>query len=416
VVSDAERSEAKGADRPAALRYGPSGGPTARLATPNGLVRGAGSMPSRFRADVLPCGDHQRVPDVLFAPYLALSESVEVGPWHLLPFKTLDAADVVPNGLRRPVERLVDAYRVDSGAGGSLGAIVFPIGGQVGTAFDRSSMPLLGHALLAGTVANNPLMTLPEAEQSPNAGHAIATAENAAVFGHPVANGDSYVVETGVLARVLAYRSAPADEPLPKVEPPVELPKPIFGGFDEEVATAAHAALNANDPSGRRLHRALDWYRIALSNAESVTLDVRVGAARSALEVLTDAGDSTRRLVRAYGKLVRDAATGEQTYPDVFWANGPVQLTPDEWWMTRLCELRNAIVHGDEVPGELWQHDAHHHLSHIHDRLIGALKAVVADHAGDALLRLSRSDRVFPRIAEELAERLRHEESTPDDA
>lgn len=215
---------------------------------------------------------------------------------------------------------------------------------------------------------------------------------------------------------MLAYRSAPADEPLPKVEPPVELPKPIFGGFDEEVATAAHAALNANDPAGRRLHRALDWYRIALSNAESVTLDVRVGAARSALEVLTDAGESTKRLVRAYGKLVRDAATGQRTYPDVFWANGPVQLTPDEWWMTRLCELRNAIVHGDEVAAELWQHDAHHQLNHIHDRLIGALKAVVADHAGDPLLRLSRSDRVFPRIAQELAERLRRAEGAPDDA
>lgn len=355
------------------------------------------------------------MPDALFAPYLALSESVQVGPWRLVPFKSLGVAGAIPEGLRRPVERLVDAYRIDDGAGRPVGAIVFPASGQVGTAFDRASMSRLGHALLAGTIADNPLMTLPKSEQSSNTGHAIATSENAALFGHPLIDGDSYAVKIGVLARVLAYRHASGDESLPKVEPPVELPRPIFGGFDEEIAAAAHDALGSSAPPGRRLHRALDWYRIALSNAESVTLDVRVGAARSALELLTHAGDTTKRLVRAYGKLLHDARTGQQTYPDVFWANGPAQLTPDEWWMTRLCALRNAIVHGDEVPGELWEHEGHHQLHHIHDRLIGALKTVVAAHAGDELLCVSRSDRAFRRIAQDLAEGSPYEGGASDD-
>jgi hypothetical protein len=118
---------------------------------------------------------------------------------------------------------------------------------------------------------------------------------------------------------------------------------------------------------------------MALSSSEAVTLDVRIGAARSALEVLTDAGDETRRLVRAYGNLLREDGTAEATREDVFWAKGSVALTSGEWWITRLCELRNAIVQGDEVPDDLWRHEGHHHLLHLHDRLIGALPVAVTE-------------------------------------
>ena len=96
---------------------------------------------------------------------------------------------------------------------------------------------------------------------------------------------------------------------------------------------------------------------------------------------------------------MRTDDTRERSHDDVFWARGPVQLTSDEWWLTRLSELRNAIVHGDVVTDDLWQHEGHHQLNQIHDRLIGLLKRVVADHAGDELLRLTISDRLFPRIA-----------------
>jgi hypothetical protein len=268
-----------------------------------------------------------------------------------------------------------------------LGAVAFPDGGHVGAPFAQSAMGTLGHALLAGVVAGNSPMAVSEEDEEPNAGWAIATTENALLYGHPVGQGDTYAIETGVLVRTTAIRHAPGKEALPKVEPPVELPRPLFCSFDEELAHATHAAMRGLAGAARRLRRALDWYRLALSNAEAVALDVRVGAARSALEALTGAGEETKRLVRAYGRLVRDDDTREATYNDVFWAKGSVQLTPDEWWITRLCALRNAIVHGDEVPDELWQHEAQHQLNHIHDRLIAALRVYVAAAAGRSAFR-----------------------------
>ncbi len=222
------------------------------------------------------------------------------------------------------------------------------------------------------------------------------------LHGHLIGDGRSYSTETGVLLRVADLRHAPEDQPLPAVAPPVELPRPMFGGFDEEIADITHAVLVGGDSGARRLQRALDWYRIALSNAEAVTPDVRVGAARSAFELLTGAGDATKKVVRAVGRLFREADTAETLRESVFW-NGPVSLTPDEWWFARLSELRNAIVHGDDVPDDLWVHEDHHHIDHIHDALVRALRITTADRAGDPLLRRSRRDRILPRISQQTA-------------
>ena len=97
---------------------------------------------------------------------------------------------------------------------------------------------------------------------------------------------------------------------------------------------------------------------------------------RSAVEILTGSGDETRGLVRAYGRLMRDEDSEEVTYADVFWANGPVQLTNDEWWMTRLCQLRNVIIHSELVADDLWLHEDQHHVNHVHDQLLEAAHIV----------------------------------------
>ncbi len=346
------------------------------------------------------------MPDILLAPYLPVSQQVRVGTWDLVPFDGIDQARVVPDDLVRPVTRLVTAYRPESRQGQAMGVVAVPEGGHVGSPFDRSAMGRLGYALLAGVVAGNPPMAVSEEDQEPNAGWAVASAENALLYGHPLSEGDSYVIQTGVLARVTTVRHALGKD-LPGIEPPVELPRPMFCSFDEELAEAVHVALGTADAPARRLRRALDWFRIALSNAEAVPLDVRVGTARSAFEILTEAGDETKRLVRAYGRLVGEDQTTTATYNDVFWAKGPVPLTPDEWWMTRLCALRNAIVHGDRVPDELWEHEGHSQLNHMHDRLISTLRIVAANQVGDDLLRIRQSERTFARAAHEAAAYLR---------
>jgi hypothetical protein len=351
------------------------------------------------------------MPAVALAPYLPLRESVGVGPWELVPFRMLGDAPALPHDLRRPVTRLVDAYTVPSGGLSVMGALLYPAAGAIGSHFEPSALGPLRRALLAGVIANNPYMAVKEDEQDPNAGYAVGTTENAALWGHPLTDGDSYVIDTGVLASTRAYHSAEPDEPLPLIPAPIELPSSMFGNFDHEVADATHNVITSEGLASRRLRRALDWYLIAFSNAEAVTLDVRVGAARSAVEVLTGAGDGSKKIVRAFGRLLDDEGAPTETRKSVIWTRGgeqvPVQLTSHEWWMARLCELRNAIVHGDEVPDELWTHDGHHHLNHAHDRLIDCLLATLAAETTDPLFRLRGGDRVLARLAHEMDERLR---------
>lgn len=354
------------------------------------------------------------MPHLLVAPYLVVTTPVALGPWELVPFETLiggrgeDGRAYVDPELTGPVTRLVDAYQLEQTTA-RLGAVVVPRGGCVGDPFERSMLPRLRRALLAGTIANNPRMATDDEERSANARNTAATAENAALWGHPLGDGQSYVIASGVLVRGIGLHHASLEEALPKISPPVELPIPLFGKFDEEVADAAHALLSADEAAARRFTRALDWYEIVFSNSETVSMPVRVTAARSAVEVLTGQPADSKKIVRAYGKLMREDDTPTRQYndSDVFWAKGPVQLTDDEWWMSRLSDLRNRIVHGDEIPPEQWEHDGNPQLRQIHDRLIALLKRVVSDHAGDPLLRLTVSDRVMPRIAGEFSARLR---------
>jgi hypothetical protein len=81
-------------------------------------------------------------------------------------------------------------------------------------------------------------------------------------------------------------------------------------------------------------------------------------------------------------------------------------MTADELWMSRLCELRNAIVHGREVAAALWEHEGQHQLDHIHDKLIAALRTCVAELVGDPSLRLGMPDRAWARVGQQAAEML----------
>jgi hypothetical protein len=314
-----------------------------------------------------------------------------VREWRLIPFKSVRETEIVPGALAKPVERLVAAYGRDDG----MGAVVHLDGQQVGAEFEMRDFMRLRAALLAGSVGGNPEMAT--TEDGGLDAWSLTTSENALLVGHPIGDGSGYALQIGVLSRVLSGRGAPEDEPLPPIEPPVELPTPLISSFDVELAEAVYDALGADDNRARQLERALDWYRVVLSNAEAVSIDVRIGAAKSALEVLLGVGDETKKIVRAFGRLVRRSESTEQNHGDVFWANGPVQLTEDEWWLTRLSMLRNAIMHGDEVPDDLWKHEGHHQLDLVHDKLLVALRAFTAESAGDDLVALSPRERDIAR-------------------
>lgn len=342
--------------------------------------------------------------DLLLAPYLVLRTPVDLGRWRLVPVQVLeDDPGWAIDAVRRPAERLVDAYRPSDGPF-PFGAVIFPVGESVGHPIDRTKLGDLSAALLAGTISSNPRFAMAEEQQPANGGHMIATSENAVLLGHVLdASHTSYVLETGTWSTVMAIRHAPIDEPLPKIPAPLELPRPMLGGqFDDETAAATLSILEGAGREARQLRRALDWYRVVFANSDSVGADVRIGAARSALEVLTGAGDQTKKVLRAVGRLLDDPDEPAARSPRVskLYKNGPVEMSEAEWWFARFSELRNSLVHADRTPADLWEHQGHNQLRWTHDWLLDCLRAIVANVTGDGLLRLHPSDRVFPRIAE----------------
>jgi hypothetical protein len=343
---------------------------------------------------------------LVIAPYLPLAEPVEVGDWRLISFRRLFEADVVPARLRHPVERFIEAFQ----EGSNLGAVAYQDDDGLGAEFEMSDFRRLGYALRAGVLVANPSFL--------GAGGAaewtVATSENATLVGQPLDDANGYASTVGVLVRTLKIQGALDGEPLPKIRGPAELPTPMAGTFDEELAHATYGLLKEGGTPARRLRRALDWYGVVLSNAEAVTVDVRVGGARSALEVLLDSGDSTKRLVRAFGGMVDEPDAARRKYkgrPEVFWSKGQVELTSSEWWLTRLCDLRNAITHGNDIPDDLWQHEGHHQLDHLHDNLQLVLRSYLAEEIGDEHLRLAKSKRRFARSWQRYSEAVEKNES-----
>lgn len=331
------------------------------------------------------------LPHILFAPYLILPDDSEIGPWRFIRFSELDRSDALPDVMRKQVLDLVAAYRVDDGLS-SAGAVVYPAGGEIGSPFDRSDMDGLQKAILVGVIANNPAMAASEEDQPDNAGHMAMTTENALLYGHPIGGTRSYVVSTGAIARQTSFRTAQESEDLPKVAPPVDLHLPLLSSFDDDLAQAALNVLGRKDVDARRLSRALDWYSLCFSNAVAISLDARITALRCAFEVLTGAGDKTKKVVRAVEELLRDDSTMAVTY-EPFWAKGPILGTPDGVWMTAFSELRNAIVHGDEVPAELWEYEGLGQEFQALDRLLRGLKVFLAGVTGDESLRKAYGDR-----------------------
>ena len=56
------------------------------------------------------------------------------------------------------------------------------------------------------------------------------------------------------------------------------------------------------------------------------------------------------------------------------------------------------------MPDGLWRHEGRHQLDWIHDNLLKALRAQLAEAVDDPLLRLSARDRMFPRIYQRMEE------------
>ena len=226
---------------------------------------------------------------------------------------------------------------------GPLGAFACAADGRVGDAVDGDAVRHLGQTLLAGVLEVSP-SPLDETED-PNAGWQASSAENALVYGHPLASGASYLFSTGAIVRKNNIVYAPPGTS-PQIPPPTDPPTPIMAAdLDAEYAAAVLDVLERGDEHSRRVSPALEWVALGTSNTTALRADGRVLAWRAGFEVLLAGGASTRTNRHALSQLLDPPKEPRQLRRRPR-AQKVVRLTDLEWWLVHFAELRNTIAHG----------------------------------------------------------------------
>jgi hypothetical protein len=337
------------------------------------------------------------VADVWLIPYLPLDREREVGPWLLVPFRDLARRHTTNQPVFNEVRRLRTAYKLKEGIT-PFGAVVVPVDGRIGDERPRELLRPFHRAVSCALIDSNASFL---DDDNPNAGHKMATAENAVVYGHPLHGGNSYVTSTGALVQSWDYRSAEPGRRLPSVAPPHELPKPLFASFDHEYASGLYTALTGEDITARRLDRAIEWLALAWSNSAAISEDARVIVLRAGLEALLGGGASTQRNRELLSVLLdeSDPARTPRSWPRL---KEPVDLTDLEWWFQSYAFLRNKVAHGDIVEADDWLfEDGRRHLHLADDVLRRAIKRTVVRATGNNTLEMSTIARALARREEQ---------------
>jgi hypothetical protein len=346
------------------------------------------------------------MPDLWLAPYVPITAETEVDPWLFVPFHTFAQRHTRGRAVFSESRRLVTAYKQGNSLT-RLGAVIVPREGRVGDEVPRVLLTPLRRARATALIDLNPSFLDSDDERSPNAGHAMASADNGLVYAHPLTGGESYVIAEGVLVRHLSLHHVPRGRRLPPIPPPPGLPKPMLGaGLDEEYASALFAVMTADKPTARRLDRCIQWQVVAWSNTEAIDEDTRVLALRAGFDVLLGGGSETRRHGRALGRLLGDKSKQRMRSWTEHGKSKHMLLNDTEWWFQSMALLRNGIAHGDAITDEQWLfEDGKRHLWHADDRLRRAIKRTVIA-AGDADLELDPARRHLTRASREAVARL----------
>jgi hypothetical protein len=342
--------------------------------------------------------------DVWLAPYIPLSEETVVGPWLFVPFRAFAQRHARSRATYYEARRLVTAYKLRNTGGMPFGAVVVPRDGRVGDEVPRELLPRLWRALVPALIDLNPSFLDQDYQRRPNAGHAMASADNAQVYGHPLTGEHSYVISQGAMVRQLSYQYAPPGSRLPPVAPPPGLPTPFLGrGLDEDYAAALYDTLTTSDTTARRLDRCIQWQVLAWSNTQVIAEDARVLAFRAAFDVLLGGGSQTRQHGRTLATLLGDESRQRPRRWVEHGRKQEIALNDTEWWFQSFGLLRNAIAHGDVIDEEEWLFDdGRRHLWHADDVLRRAIKRTVIEAVGDDDLELDPGRRYLKRSYERL--------------
>jgi hypothetical protein len=137
----------------------------------------------------------------------------------------------------------------------------------------------------------------------------------------------------------------------------------------------------------------IDWLDLAWRNSPSITPELRVVLLRTGFEVLFGS-DNTYVVRDALCALLdsQDVARKERTWTTLGGNEQTAQLSDLGWWFMQFAFLRNATMHGDEVPDTRFEQNGRPHVWLGESRLRAAIKARVAE-AGFPTVLLDRRER-----------------------
>jgi hypothetical protein len=342
--------------------------------------------------------------EALIAPYLQLRDRITFGPWEIIPRRSFEDEDAVTPFAAARVRGLLDLYNPPGGRRGRWGCIVREQRRKVGEPFARKFIPLR-RAIVTGLLdANRHREAGPD---NLNVGHGMWTSDNATLWGHRISPEGYIGIAQGVMVRMedIGWR---VGEPAHEIRPPTEVTFPIMAvDPDPDYLDAVYQCVTRRTPDATRRGRAIDWLDLAWRNTPSVTMEMRIVLLRSGFEVLLGVGDKVDPGRRALAALLRSQRGRVRTrsWTTLRGRARSEAMSDLEWWFMQFVFLRNAIVHGDEIPARHLRFGRQWQLWIGEGRLRDAIKETVG-RAGfphpDGPLRprdLRRSRRNGPRVA-----------------
>ena len=300
--------------------------------------------------------DHQLL---AFFPGLPLSSTLEFDDW---------AVGSLPEGIKWRsarfellARRLLDSLGKHHLRGGAV--LWHRDRGLDGTIPEREVLHNIHAALTFALLDLND-----HVERDANAGHYLATTENAALFVQPIDEDEAHLTHRrgGLLRPVISggWRVGDDPPPTPDALVPIQHPRSVSRHLSREVFNY----LQRNTAEAAQIATSLEWHRSALANSDAVTWQYRFIALKTGLEILTgtdDSVESARRLrslfhavTLPYEKLLpwsgllwepRERTDVLRTWVATKGKNkGKTQhanVTEFEHWFMTLADVRNSIIH-----------------------------------------------------------------------
>ncbi len=233
--------------------------------------------------------------------------------------------------------------------------------------------------------------------KGPNAGHFLATTENAALYVQPIDEDRGWITHRGggLLREVLSggWKIGEQPPPLPDACVPLLQPRPV----SKHLARAVFDCLTGPSPDAARVAIALEWHSAALANSDAVSWQHRFIALKTAFEALTGTSKSHENAARLR-QLFASATTAHQAHlpwagllwsprertdiPYSYQAQGKTvhtQLTEFEHWFMAFAEVRNSVIHEGRLSASAYVAPAQRPLSRYAGSLFWTAERVLRE-------------------------------------